>query len=354
MFPRRLPPGVIFFTKVDASWHGEDSRKNLSSDFHLSIKHLYRTHIYLHLVERKLFSKASFWGFIFRRGVLEHVFPLRNWGVAMKPYKKWLHSLTLSELHSYERIPALLNLTGRFSHYLITRFYVSQLLQDFFHQQYHPILHNMWNIDPIFSQTHRNKALNFSQATIGQCPFFRKCPRRTSRVSLNSVVTHVERPFREPRTSKSNARGQWRCTPSMALAPPAETNKTPKEMVVVGCGSWSMRTNLQKPGNMMKHVCWFPKKNSRFTRDPGTCHGFWWQVRWSLISAGAWGSQKSASNFPLIKTWVAFQRYTYRDHLVVILHLILHLPATILSPWERSKLISLLQGNSTSVAIRCH
>ena len=85
----------------------------------------------------------------------------------------------------------------------------------------------------------------------------------------------------------------------------------PKEMVVVGCGSWSMRTNLQKPSNSWKHVCWFPLKKRSIYLGPWDLPCFLWRVPWSLISAGAaraWGSQKSASNFPLLKTWVAFQR----------------------------------------------
>lgn len=129
----------------------------------------------------------------------------------------------------------------------------------------------------------------------------------------------------------------------------------PKEMVVVGCGSWSMRSNLQKPGNMMKHVCWFPPKNGRFTWDPGTpiVFGDKYHGHSSVLEHEVPRSLGRVTFLWSKHEWHS-KVYTYRDHLVVILHLILHLPARILSPWERSKLLSLLQGNSTSVAIRRH
>ena len=205
-------------------------------------------------------------------------------------------------------------------------------------------------------KTHRNKALNFSQATIGQCPFFRTCPKLTSRVSLNSVVTRVST---RSYTSDKQIKRSWpvKMYSIDGTSTACRNKQKPKEMVVVGCGSWSMRTNLQKPGNMMKHVCWFPQKNGRFTRDPGTCHGFCDKYH-GHSSVLEQLEHEVPRSLPVTFLWSKHEwhskGYTYRDHLVVILHLILHLPATILSPWERSKLLSLLQGNSTSVAIRCH
>ena len=60
------------------------------------------------MIEKNIFSKPSVW-IILRvystlkfQGVLEHVIPLRHWRWQWySPFKKRLHSLTLSELHTY-------------------------------------------------------------------------------------------------------------------------------------------------------------------------------------------------------------------------------------------------------------